>query len=310
YELEIALKIVALRGSVPSDAILEFRHALSKYGRFQLAQKPQIADIFEELGQPRSISLNSAARADAVTLGDVWLGPAIRAGLIQPIPEAESNRWWGNLPPRWRELVKRGADGSVDPKGLVWACPHRWGCTLIAYRKSARARSAAGAHPIRDWGDLLQPCLRQRVAWVDSPREFVGAALKTLGGGFNTGAAELASLGLSDQDLAQQVDRLRQQVRVFSSKEHIKALGAKDVWAVVGWSGDLVPAAERSGDVVLVAPASGTSLWADMWAVPSHAQHGSRMRGPSPLLPAWLDYWLQPSRAAWNRGLKSGASPL
>ena len=34
------------------------------------------------------------------------------------------------------------------------------------------------------------------------------------------------------------------------------------------------------------------------------------MRGPSPLLPAWLDFWLQPSRAAWNRGLKSGASPL
>lgn len=35
-----------------------------------------------------------------------------------------------------------------------------------------------------------------------------------------------------------------------------------------------------------------------------------QMEGPSPLLPAWLDYWLQPSRAAWNRGLKSGASPL
>ena len=47
---------------------------------------------------------------------------------------------------------------------------------------------------------------------MDSPREFVGAALKTLGGGFNTGAAELASLGLSDRDLAQQGDRVRQQV--------------------------------------------------------------------------------------------------
>lgn len=54
YELDVDLKIVALRGSVPSDAILDFRRALSKYGRFQLAQKPQIADIFEELGQPRS----------------------------------------------------------------------------------------------------------------------------------------------------------------------------------------------------------------------------------------------------------------
>lgn len=35
-----------------------------------------------------------------------------------------------------------------------------------------------------------------------------------------------------------------------------------------------------------------------------------QMEGPSPLLPAWLDFWLQPSRAAWSRGLKSGASPL
>lgn len=78
---------------------------------------------------------------------------------------------------------------------------------------------------------------------------------------------------------------------MFSSKEHTKALDAKDVWAVVGWSGDLAPAAERSSDLVLVAPASGTALWADVWAVPSHAQHGSRvsrpLRAPSPQLLGW-----------------------
>lgn len=50
------------------------------------------------------------------------------------------------------------------------------------------------------------------MAWVDSPREFVGAALKTLGAGFNSRAADLADAGLSRADLAAQVDRLRQQV--------------------------------------------------------------------------------------------------
>ncbi len=70
----------------------------------------------------------------------------------------------------------------------------------------------AGGRPIRDWGDLLQPCLRQRVAWVDSPREFVGTALKSLGARFNTRAADLASAGISEADLADRVDRLRQQV--------------------------------------------------------------------------------------------------
>ena len=41
-----------------------------------------------------------------------------------------------------------------------------------------------------------------------------------------------------------------------------------------------------------------------------NAHAATQMKGPSPLLPAWLDFWLQPSRAAWSRGLKSGASPL
>ena len=65
------------------------------------------------------------------------------------------------------------------------------------------------------------------------------------------------------------------QVRVFSSRDHTRALGARDVWAVVGWSGDLIPLAERAGDLVLVAPASGTPLWADLWAVPAGACGGS-----------------------------------
>ena len=67
------------------------------------------------------------------------------------------------------------------------------------------------------------------------------------------------------------------QVRVFSSREHTRALSASDVWAVVGWSGDIIPLAERINDVVLVAPASGTALWADMWAVPSQACNGSQV---------------------------------
>ena len=72
------------------------------------------------------------------------------------------------------------------------------------------------------------------------------------------------------------------QVRVFSSREHTRALSAGDVFAVVGWSGDLLPLAERINDIVLVAPASGTALWADMWAVPWQAQNGSKVGSAAP----------------------------
>ena len=37
---------------------------------------------------------DSAAHADAVTMGDVWLAPAIQAGLVQPIPDAQHSAWW------------------------------------------------------------------------------------------------------------------------------------------------------------------------------------------------------------------------
>ena len=72
-------------------------------------------------------------------------------------------------------------------------------------------------------------------------------------------------------------------MRVFSSREHTRALSASDVWAVVGWSRDLLPLAERVNDIVLVAPSSGTALWADMWAVPGQAQNGSKVITVLPL---------------------------
>lgn len=65
---------------------------------------------------------------------------------------------------------------------------------------------------MEDWGDLLQPKLEGRIAWADSPREFVGAALRTLGMQFNSSAAELAAAGVSEAALAAAVAALRKQV--------------------------------------------------------------------------------------------------
>lgn len=100
------------------------------------------------------------------------------------------------------------------------------------------------------------------------------------------------------------------QVRVFSNHEHTRALTAHDVWAVVGSSTDLAPLAARSADVSLAAPSSGTVLWADLWTVPMHATGGSQMKGPSPLLSAWLEFGLMPSRVQHGRALQQGATPL
>lgn len=67
---------------------------------------------------------------------------------------------------------------------------------------------------------------------------------------------------------------------------------------------DLVPVSERSNTVELLAPADGTNLWADVWVVPAHAQHGHLQSGPSPILPSWLEFSISPARGEVLNGLK------
>lgn len=46
---------------------------------------------------------------------------------------------------------------------------------------------------------------------------------------------------------------------------YLKSFATEDVWVAIGWSGDVIPAAKRMSDVVVVIPKSGTSIWADTW---------------------------------------------
>lgn len=65
-----------------------------------------------------------------------------------------------------------------------------------------------------------------------------------------------------------------------------------------------MPLSERTNSVELLAPADGTCLWADVWTVPAHAAHGHLQSGPSPILPAWLEFSISPARAEALNGLK------
>ena len=164
------------------------------------------------------------------------------------------------------------------------------------------------SYRITDWDDLLLPGLKGRIAFIDSPRELVGVALKTLGLGYNSTVADMAACGVSESDVATRVKRLIDQVKVFSNLDHVRALQAGEVVVVVGWSDDLVPLEQRSASAELAVPLSGTALWADLWCVPSRAAGGAEDGEPSPLLPAWLELPLQPARL--RKSLKGGASPL
>lgn len=363
YEHGVSLAIVALRGSVPAQWVLDFRRTLGRYSGFSLDQRPQLDAIFGELepaaaGDPaaqqkqqqqkKKKKSNIAAEADVVTLGDAWLAAAVKSGLVQPIPGAQAARWWRRLPERWQRLAKRDPQsGSPSSSGEVYACPYRWGAMLVAYkrpvlekkqrpgrehleralaalpglpalpgrerlagRKAPQEEDDTTPRPIRDWSDLLQPALRGRVAFSESPRELVGIALKTLGLPFNATAADVRRAGVSRDALRERVSALRAQARLFSNRDHVRALGTGDVDAVVGTSADLVPLAERAPTVALVAPRSGTALWADLWAVPAKAKGGHLHKGPAPTVSSWLEFCTSPARVGTLGSLRTGATPL
>jgi hypothetical protein len=90
YEHGLSLSIVGLRGSVPQQWIVDFRSCLGQYAGFSFDQRVQLIDIYNDLSQPAK--KGSAAVADVVSLGDAWLGPAIKNGLIHPIPSGDTYR--------------------------------------------------------------------------------------------------------------------------------------------------------------------------------------------------------------------------
>jgi hypothetical protein len=48
-----------------------------------------------------------AMAADAVSIGDSWLGYAIRKGLLEPVKNAEEQDWFRSLSHRWKVSSNR-----------------------------------------------------------------------------------------------------------------------------------------------------------------------------------------------------------
>jgi spermidine/putrescine-binding protein len=231
---------------------------------------------------------------------------------------------------RWKRLVTRNEQGDAAGHGKVFGVPYRWGCTVIVYRKDRLRRRDKEGEGIRDWDDLLRPSLRRRIAFMDYPREFVGIALKTLGMSYNSSKTDLDACGIGYENVERRLRHLLSQAKVVSNKDHVRAYSAGDVDVIVGSSDDLIPLAQKSSNSVIVIPASGTALFADLWCIPKNAAGGyvfyliveiaicydnayhvcRAVNGePSPLVPAWLELCLQPVRANAASGLQKGASP-
>ncbi|KAB5564325.1 hypothetical protein DKX38_004379 [Salix brachista] len=315
FALSVPLRIVALRGSVPPSWIKDFIQSQGKRLRFRVKYLGSLENIFSDISasfNKHNISPVSTVASDIVSVGDSWLSFAIKNALIEPVRGVEEQDWFKGLSDKWKVYLRRNHEGEIDPEGEIWAAPYRWGSMVIAYNKSKFQKHKLA--PIEDWADLWRPELAGRISMVDSPREVVGSVLKYMGASYNTKNIDLQVSG-GKNAVQQNLALLRKQVRLFDSLHYLKTFSTGDAWIAVGWSSDVLPIAKRMSNVAVVVPKSGTSLWADLWAIPAATkietnQIGGRIRGPSPLIHQWIEFCLQAARALpFKQEVIPGASP-
>jgi len=284
-----AFRIELLKGSVPVQMVSKFRQGLLDRPVIDFVPQPQLKDLYGLLQQ-------NSATTDLVMLGDFWLSAAIQQKLLQPL-DASVWQHWNQLPQQWQALVTRNRQGQLDPQGQVWAAPYRWGMTVIAYRVDQF--KSLGWTP-KDWGDLWREDIRHRFSVLDHPRETIGLILKKLGSSYNITNLERVF------SLEEELRQLHRNVKLYDSNTYLKPLITGDTCLAVGWSTDFPEKIRRQHNLAVVVPASGTSLWTDLWVRPASTKPVSEV----PLTQQWIDFCWQPEIATQMSLLTGTTSPI
>jgi putrescine transport system substrate-binding protein len=208
----------------------------------------------------------------------------ITAKAVQPLD-------FGKLPNRknlWPDLMAR-----MDPfdPGAKYNIPYMWGTMGIGFNKAEIAKRLPGVK-IDSWDVVLDPKNLAKlkdcgVYFLDAPEDMYAVTLHYLGKDPNS---------RNPADYAAATDlllKLRPYVTKFHSSEYINALANGDACVVVGYSGDILQAADRAEEakngveVGYAIPKEGSQVWFDVFTIPVDA--------PNPdAAYKFLDYMMRP----------------
>lgn len=229
-------------------------------------------DVFDSNEVLEAKLLSGASGYDLVVPTSEFLGRQIAAGVFQPLDRSKLPHY-ANLDPELLGFLR-----TVDPDN-AYAVPYLWGTTGIGYNV-AKVRERLGPDAPVDSLDLvfrpenLAKLASCGVAVLDAPREVFSAALRYLG----------QDPSATDPDLyrgpaRELLERIRPYVTYFHSSQYINDLANGEVCVALGWSGDILQAADRAreaGNGVEIAysiPREGALIWFDMLAIPADARN-------------------------------------
>jgi putrescine transport system substrate-binding protein len=176
-----------------------------------------------------------------------------------------------------------------------------WGTTGVGINVDKVKAALGDAAPIDSWNLLFDPANAAKLAKcgitvLDDDQEAFGAALIWKGKDPNAGAAD------EIETVKQVYAAIRPYIRTFNNAEYKDALANGDACVVMGYSGDVLGAADAAAeaaeaagkpvpDIRYVIPKEGAIRWVDVMAIPKDARHPQNAM-------AFINYILDPKVTA------------
>ncbi len=246
-------------------------------------------DVFDSNDTLEARMLAGSSGFDVVVPTSDFMQRQIAAGVYQPL-NRDLLPNLSNMDPALMELA-----AAFDP-GNEHSVIYMWGTTGLGYNVAAVAERLGADAEFDTWSlifdpekaALLQDC---GISWLDAPTEMFPAAMRYLG-------LDPTSTAQADFEAAVELlNGVRSTVRYFHSSQYISDLANGEICLAVGWSGDVLQAAERAEEagqgveVGYLIPAEGAHLWFDMLVIPADAPNPEGAH-------AFINFLMEPQIAA------------
>ncbi len=229
-------------------------------------------DVFDSNEVLEAKLLSGASGYDIVVPTSDFIGRQIMAGVFQALDPSRLPNL-KNLDPALMEFVT-----AFDPENRH-SVPYLWGTTGVGYNLDALKQALPEDAPLDSLDLVFKPEYLSKlaacgVAFLDTPGEVFQMALNYLG-------LDPNSLNPDDyQNQARQLlDGVRPYITYFHSSQYINDLANGDICIVLGWSGDILQAADRAMaakngiNIHYIIPREGSVVWFDLLAVPRDARN-------------------------------------
>jgi putrescine transport system substrate-binding protein len=247
-----------------------------------------VYDVFDSNDILETKLLAGSTGYDVVVPTGNFLARQIQAGVFQKLDKSKLP----NLSNMWDLITERVA--KFDP-GNEYSINYMWGTSGIGYNVDEVQQRMSEA-PVNSWQLIFDPEILAKFAdcgvhLLDASDELIPAALNYLGEDPTTQDVEVI------RKAEPVLMAIRPYIQKFHSSEYINALANGDICIAVGWSGDVLQAADRAAEaendvnVEYVIPDEGALMWFDQMAIPVDAPHPNNAH-------AFLDFMMRPDNAA------------